>query len=569
MALVEASRFQAEEVLQRHAHLRTKQQQHLPKWRDIADLIWPAKSDGLSGVEGWKVQDESRDRTYKLYDATGPRARRLLAGNLQSAVTNPAIEWFRLRFRDEDLNADYEVAPWLTETNRMMLDAYNASNFYAESFQHYAQLGTFGTACTFIGQRQDLWYREGVFSLRFETLYPGTYCLQDGPYGRVDTVMRRLKFTPRQALMLFGKEAPERVKRLMAEPRYNARMDEWEPYLHVVLPRPVRDLSRQEQNRHMPIADLTIDETDKEIVREMGWEEFPYVTSRWERDDSSAWGVGPGEEALPDVQSLNLLVENWLQMVELTVKPPLQVLAPALVNHVRFAPLALNLFEQPNAVAPLVTQPAGALQHFLSEVTRLQKQIRDAFHVDDLLALPPIDQSGKMTATEVVQRIALMQQYLGPVFTMLLTDYLDPMADRVFGLMLRAEVLPPIPLAVLQAAAQRGGQIDVEYEGPLARSQRSHEVQAYDDMLTLGAKTMEVTQSADVWDNIAIDTGFREAVLALGLRRDVLVDPRIRDQRRQARKEEQAAMVQAQMLREDASAFRQGAAGMKDMEQAA
>jgi hypothetical protein len=239
------------------------------------------------------------------------------------------------------------------------------------------------------------------------------------------------------------------------------------------------------------------------------------------------------------------------------------------VNHLRFIPLAMNVVEQANTIRPIETKGAAALQYFLQELARLQKQIRDTFHIDDLLALPPPDQSGRMTATEVVQRISLMQQYLGPVFTMLLTDFLDPMADRVFGLMLRAEVVPPPPLPVMQAAARRGGQIDVEYEGPLARSQRSHEVQAYDDMLTLGAKTMEVTGSPAVWDNVDVDTGFREAVLALGLRRDVLIDPLIRDQRRAEREEQHAALQQAQMLNEDATAFRQGAAGLKDLQQAA
>lgn len=564
---------QADRYIMRWEHLHGQHQAHLGRWRQLADLFWPAKSDIFEQeTPGW---GQDRNRTIELYDATGLRARRLFAGNLQAAATNPAIPWFELGFEDELLNDDAEVIPWMSTVSDRMLMAINTSNFYQESFQHYAQLGTFGTACTYVGQRQDLWWQSGVFSLRFNTLYPGSYVIAEGASGRVDTVFRRFWYTPTQAMEQWRDQAPERVKKVMSALEYSSKMDEREPYLHVVTPRDVRNAGRRD-TMNMPFTDCVIDLTDRKIVTESGWEEFPFLVSRYEREGISAWGFGPGHEALPSARSLNKLILMWLQMVELQTQPPLAVLNGALTGALRFAPLAENIVEQLNAVTPLQIQ--GQPQHVVSEIQRLQKEIRDAFHVDDLLALPPPDASGKMTAFEVGQRIEMMARYMGPVFTMLLSDYLDPLMDRIFGLMVRASedkwqrgrdsILPMIPREVLLAAQQHGGQIGVRYEGPLARSQQATYVRAFDDLLNLGGKAAQVTGRTDLMDNFDLDTAMRESALALGNRRSILRDTRKRDQMRTTRQQEAAMAQNAQVLREGATAFQQGTAGLVNLQEA-
>lgn len=563
----------AEQQIARWEHLSSQQYSRMGKLRQIADLFWPAKSDIFQAMETPHVEYD-RERTTRLYDATGLRARRLSAGWIQSAATNPSISWFELGFEDEDLNDDAEVTPWMTTVSDRMLKSLNTSNFYQESFQHYAQMMTFGTACTYTAQRMDLWHQARVFSLRFDTLYPGTYVIAEGPTGRVNTVMRRFWYTPMQAIEQWGKDAPERVKSIMRNSHYDPRMDEKEPYLHAVTPREQRDSSRQTPQHH-PWADCYIDLTDRKLVVESGWPEFPFLVSRHEREGITAWGYGPGHEALPSAETLNKLIMMWLQGIELQTLPPLAVLNGALTGALRFAPLAENTVEALNAVTPLQigVKPEAVIQ----EVARLQKEIRDAFHVDDLLALPPPDASGKMTAFEVGQRIEMMARFMGPVFTMLLSDFLDPLMDRIFGLMLRASepfwrrrlpgVLPIIPREVVLAAQNNGGQIGVKYEGPLARAQQAGYVRGMDDLLNLLAKATEVT-GKNYSDNFDWDTGLREAALALGNRRQLLLDTRKRDQARATQQQQLAMQQNAAVIREGAAAFEQGTAGLVNLQEA-
>jgi hypothetical protein len=562
----------AERHIARSEHLFGQHQTHLDAWRQQADLFWPAKSDIFRGET---PDGLARTRTLDLFDATGLRSRRLFAGNLQAAATNPALPWFELGFEDEELNDDAEVIPWMGTVSDRMLFAYNTSNFYQESFQHYAQLGVFGTACTYVGQRQDLWYESQVFALRFQTLYPGSYVIAEGASGRVDTVMRKLYFTPIQAVEQWREQAPERAKRIMRSTHYDSKMDEKEPYLHVVCPRAVQDPSRRD-SRNLPFADVIIDLTDKKVVTELGWEEFPFLVSRYDREGQSAWGYGPGHEALPAAKTLNKLIMMWLQMVELHAQPALGLLNGALTGALRFAPLAVNILEQKDALFPLNIQ--GQPDKVVSEIARLQKEIRDAYHVDDLLAIPPPDATGKMTAYEVGQRIELMARFMGPVFVMLLADFLDPLMDRTFGLMSRASeqawargrdgVLPLVPREVLLAAQQHGGQIGVRYEGPLARSQKASHVRALDDLLNLLGKAAQVTARTDWVDNFDMDKGLRDSALALGNRRDLLRDTRQRDKIRATRVQEAAQAQQAQVLREGAAAFQQGTAGLVNLQEA-
>jgi hypothetical protein len=151
-----------------------------------------------------------------------------------------------------------------------------------------------------------------------------------------------------------------------------------------------------------------------------------------------------------------------------------------------------------------------------------------------------------MTAFEVAQRVEMMQRLMGPAFTRLLTEMLDPLADRVFGMLWRAGVLPPVPEEVLQAAARNQGQLDVEYQGPLARAQRGVEVKAISESLAVATQIVQLTQQTAILDNIDLDLAWRLVAEANGTPRELVKDLAVVAQVRRLRQQQQAA-VQAQV----------------------
>lgn len=524
-------REQVEEVLRRWDVLKSQRSHWEADWQDIVRLMVPGADDILSLGQ----QTLGYSRTSEIFDTTGITAPQMLAANMQGAVTNPAIQWFRLRFREEALNDTQAVNGWLQACDERMLAAYNASNFYQAAHTYYLNLGSFGTAAMFIGSRQS---QLGTH-LHFKTLATGSYCIAESADGIVDTLYRSVWLTPRQAVQLFGMDDVSQATR-DAVLENAAKADEPEEYLHCVEPRRDRDPGRLD-NRNMPFTDIYLDIRSKEIVKESGFEEFPFVVSRWETLSRTPWGFGPGHIALPDVRTLNKLRELHLQQLVLWVQPPLTVIREGVIGNISLQPLTLNYVNSQDAIKPM--DLTGRPDLVQIDQVALKQSIRDIFYVDQLQGLPPPEASN-MTAFEVSQRIEQMQRLMGPAFTRLLSEMLDPLADRVFGLMLRARALPQVPREVMLAAQQNAGQIDVEYEGPLARSQRGVDIRAIGDTIGMTTQLVGASQRLDLWDNYDLDGFARHVAQVNGVPKSLVIDM-MQVQRMRAARQQQQAQLQA------------------------
>jgi len=142
-----------------------------------------------------------------------------------------------------------------------------------------------------------------------------------------------------------------------------------------------------------------------------------------------------------------------------------------------------------------------------------------------------------MTAFEVAKRFELLQRLLGPTMGRQETEFLNPLIDRMFGIMLRHGALPKPPDVLVQA----GAQIDVQYEGPLAKSQRLAEVEGLERLqaLVVNAATLDPS----IVDNIDYDEAIHLAADVLGVPPKLLRDPddvkKMRDQRAQQQAQQQ------------------------------
>lgn len=531
----ESGRSLVEDLVQRYGALKTQRALWEFDWQDQVRYLLPGADDIL------EIRSLGQSRTEYIYDSQPLLAPQSLAANMQGAVTNPAIQWFRLRFRLGALHGMQHVNQWLEVCDHTMLAAYNQSNFYQAAHTYYLNLGTFGTAAMLVQAR----YSSQGGALTFRTLPTGSYCLAENADGRVDTLYREVWLTPRQAVQLFEGQVSEAVQTAAAKP---GEMDTPRCFVHAVLPRVGRD-PRKVDNQNMPYASLYFEADTKFLNEESGYQEFPYVVSRWETMSRSPYGFGPGHMALPDVRMLNTLRELNLQQLTLWVQPPLKALQEGIIGNISLESRAVNVVRQMDALMPLDVTGRPDLVQLNQE--DLRKSIQDCFFVNALQALPPPD-AGTMTAYEVAQRIEQMQRLMGPAFSRLLAEMLDPLADRVFGLLFRARALPPPPLEVLVASQQEQGQLDIEYEGPLARAQRGADQRAIQEVIALGGQISSVQGHLEVLDNIDWDAAYRQAVeiagAPRGMVRDVVEVLKMRTARAQAHQQMQLAAEQRATL---------------------
>jgi hypothetical protein len=139
---------------------------------------------------------------------------------------------------------------------------------------------------------------------------------------------------------------------------------------------------------------------------------------------------------------------------------------------------------------------------------------------------------------------------LAPVLGRLQAEMLKPLIDRSFNILVRSKMLPEPPKQL------QGQTIDIEYVSPLARSQRSGDVQAI-------MRTMEMiaplSDRLPVMDHIDPDMLVKHITDVLGVPRKVLRSDQeiveIRTQRAQAEQaaaEQQEQMQAAQMAQQAA-----------------
>ena len=125
--------------------------------------------------------------------------------------------------------------------------------------------------------------------------------------------------------------------------------------------------------------------------------------------------------------------------------------------------------------------------------------------------------------------------------------------ERTFGIMFRAGALMPEPEII------KGSKIDVEYVGPLARSQRMEEAVAIERLYSLAMNVVQIDPS--IMDNIDHDEAIRMRAKLLGVPKTVLRGSEEVDEMREQRAEQQAMMQQQQLAQQQAeTALSQGKA---------
>ena len=486
-------------------------------YQELADYMLPRKADIV------RKRARGEKRMELIFDGTALQSVDLLASSLHGMLTSGATPWFHLTLKDDELGRDEEVQAWLEDTSSRMMRAITMSNFETEVHEMYVDLVVFGTGCMFVEMDKT--------SMRFSTRHISEFYVAEDQYGIVDTVFRKYRLPARQAVQRFG---IENVGKFIQK-TFEKKPDEEVVVLHCVMPRKERDPTKKD-NKNMPFASMYICMETKMVMQESGFQEFPYVVPRFLKATGEVMGRSPAMVALPDVKMLNLMSKTIIQAAQKLIDPPLLVPDDGFLLPVRTQPGGLNFFRSGtrDTITPLNTGANIPIGLNMEEQRRTA--IRSAFYVDQLLT----GGSPNMTATEVVQRQEERMRVIGPVLGRLMNEMLRPMIDRVFALMLRADMLAPPP-EILQ-----GLDVDVEYVSPLARAQKSSSLNSTMKALEI---LLPLAQALPVADHINADGLVNHIMDSLGVPKKVVKPQSEVD----AGREEQAAQQQAMMERQETS----------------
>ena len=243
---------------------------------------------------------------------------------------------------------------------------------------------------------------------------------------------------------------------------------------------------------------------------------------------------------------INLMEKVGLKALQKVVDPPLLVPDDGFILPVRTQPGGLNFYRSGtrDQITPL--QAGASIPIGLNMEEQRRMAIRSAFYVDQILS----QASPNMTATEVVQRQEERMRVIGPVLGRLMNEMLRPLIDRVFGLLLRREMLALPPESI------QGRDIDIEYVSPLAKAQKSSSLNSTMKALEI---LLPLAQSLPVGDHLDADGLVEHITDSLGVPKTTLKSNQEVQQIRQQRAEMQQQMQERQELSQDVSDVAQAA----------
>jgi len=511
----------AKNLLKRFDRLKSQRQNWESHWQEVADYMQPRKADVT------KTRSRGDKRTELIFDSSPLQSVELLAASLHGMLTNPSTPWFSLRFKEEDMEFEDEAKEWLESATETMYAAFNKSNFQQEIFELYHDLITFGTAAMFIEEDD-----EDI--LKFSTRHINEIFIAENEKGRIDTVFRKFKLSARAAIQKFGDVSVNIATVAKKDPYEEIEI------LHAVYPR--SDFNPKKQDKqNMPFESVYLDASSGDELSVSGFREFPFVVPRYLKASHEIYGRSPAMTALPDVKMLNEMSKTTIKSAQKQVDPPLLVPDDGFILPVRTVPGGLNFYRAGtrDRIEPLnigANTPLG-----LNMEEQRRNSIRNAFYVNQLM----MQQGPQMTATEVIQRNEEKMRLLGPVLGRLQSELLKPLIDRAFALILRKNLFRPAPEFLA------GKDIEIEYVSPLAKAQKSSELQSIMRAIEIMGSLSNV---APVFDHINMDKLVRHLADIVGVPQKILKPQSELNAERQQAQAQQEQMMQMQQLQQVAEA---------------
>jgi hypothetical protein len=407
-----------------------------PDWQTIAQYFLPQDSDILTkkteGVSGW---------TDQIYDATPIECAETLKTGQYNWLTPPQQPWAEYTVPPEIEDANGEAAKFLGHASDVVLLEFARCNFYSMASLSYLGCGVFGTDFLLCEENE-----RGYPALNFRHAKIGTYTIEENSEGVVDTTRREFEWNIRKLKQFFGEDAlPEEMLRQAAGDEGGQKKFK---ILHCIFPRADSErMPKRYDGANKPIASVYISIDFKKCIQISGYDEQPGIVSRFDKWGTDApWGYSPAYLGLPIARQLNYVQMYMDALAELHAYP--RVLIPDnLDGDVDLRAGGMTVWDSANPNAkPEEWSTVGDYKLGLDMQAQRRDQLRDAFKTKAfklLNSMPLLDK--RMTAFEISQRQAEMLGDFTPSFARRVTEFINPLMLRAFGICYRRGMFGQAP----------------------------------------------------------------------------------------------------------------------------
>lgn len=471
-------------------------------WRELADYYLPKRYVWLQSDKERRVRNA---KNPFILDGTGTSAARTLASGMMNGITSPSRPWFTIRIPGfSEASTNDAAIRWCDEVTRRMLLIMSESNFYNAMAVMYLDLVVFGTAAM-------LMYEDKDNVIRCFNPALGEYYLAQDDRLQVNTFAREFEYTVAQMVQRWGKENCSQTVRTLFESETGDKQKGF-PISHLIQP---NDGTLGVSKRFKFVETYWETAGPQGIILDRrGFNEMPGVFPRWELTANDSYGTSPSMDALGDVIQLQLETKRKAQGLDKAINPPVVADVQLKNKPTALMPNGVTYVAGVNNVGAKALYTVNPpLAEMTMDIRDVQARIRETFHNDLFRMISELDTV--RSATEIDARKEEKLVLLGSVLERFENEALDPAINRLYAIMTRANLLPPVPEGFENV------DLEIQYVSILSTAQRAVSAIPTERWIGLigniGAAVPEVLNIPD-WDELIRSYGTDIGVPAKNMR---------------------------------------------------
>ena len=428
-------------VINRFTELKTERTRYIPRWREVQQLV-AITNEINSEFEDTKQPQEQKD--VFINDPTAfictNQAGDYLAGILWSlnAISLEPSEYIKKKAKGSDLSDFYKKATVKTLEQINSTDAGFSSVLRPTCYDQFS----FGTSGIGTFKSKEFANNQSDCCLTYKPYGVWNCCIDEGGSNKIDVVYTVYNWRLNQIIEEFCLNdngefdsslfdvLPEEIKRSYDNSKFNDKFK----IIFAMLPNNHFVMGKRGKKGAKFKGYWFLDSSNKKIFKVDYFNTMPIAICRQIRVNNQVYGESAGTLALSSIKMLNHIAGNTVDNIEKTTDAPLGVVSGALVvgnviNRSAGSITEFNAQATSSGQSPIFPlSQAGdisAVVNFL--IPELKKSITNIFKIDQLL---DFNNQTQMTATESSYRMSIRGKSINGLLNQLKTELIEPVVHR-------------------------------------------------------------------------------------------------------------------------------------------